>query len=349
MGGITDLLGRSASRLFTSAGAHHYYGGAQTRESLLERIASALELDGTVPPASLSSSTPSSSTPPSKQGIRVSASELFPVDQFHVGGHFTTSNFLDKVGLKEGEKVIDIGCGVGGPARLAARDFGAHVTGIDFCEHFVHAASAMSAWTGDDASDFRVADALQTDLPDNSYDKGIMIHVGMNIDDKQRLAAEVARILVSGGSFGIFDIVAKDANRVREKYRNKEKNALLLKAPRANFQRLLECRGNVLQDSIPYPMPFASSKSHCFICPSHKYEDAFESSGMICTHYSDDTHHCLSLMEKSIQKAAEDAAPRHLSLKLVMGDDLDAKMGNLHSSLKSGKVGVCTMVFEKIR
>ena len=70
--------------------------------------------------------------------------DLAPVDEFHTAGRVTTLKALEMMSLEAGMHVLDAGCGLGGTARVLAREYGCRVTGIDLTPQFVEVARAFS-------------------------------------------------------------------------------------------------------------------------------------------------------------------------------------------------------------
>ena len=66
-----------------------------------------------------------------------SASDLAPVDEFHVGGREATLAFFDQLPLSQGLRVLDVGCGIGGPARFVATTYDSEVSGIDLTTSYI--------------------------------------------------------------------------------------------------------------------------------------------------------------------------------------------------------------------
>ncbi|HET7385694.1 MAG TPA: methyltransferase domain-containing protein [Nocardioidaceae bacterium] len=131
--------------------------------------------------------------------------DLSPVDQLHAGFAGATQHVLDRLGIREGIRLLDVGSGIGGPSRLAAAA-GARVTGVDLTPEFVQTATELSEWTGlAGQTEFKVTPSDVLAVPDASFDAAMMIHVGMNVPDKQALFAEVHRALVPGGWFAVYD------------------------------------------------------------------------------------------------------------------------------------------------
>jgi ubiquinone/menaquinone biosynthesis C-methylase UbiE len=96
--------------------------------------------------------------------------------------------------------VVDLGCGLGGPARYVATETGAFVTGIDLTAEFVETGRVLTEWTGlTDQVQLLEGSVLDLPLEAASVDAAYMIHVGMNIADKVGIAREAKRVLKPGG------------------------------------------------------------------------------------------------------------------------------------------------------
>jgi len=142
-------------------------------------------------------------------GKRLSSADLAPLDQFHARGLAATMELGEAVNIQPREKVIDIGSGLGGPSRYLAANYGCHVSGVDLSPTFVEAANYLAERAElSHKVDYRRADALALPFKDESFDVGWMQHVAMNIAKRDRLYAEVFRVLRSGGRFAIYDVIA---------------------------------------------------------------------------------------------------------------------------------------------
>jgi len=129
-------------------------------------------------------------------------------DEFHLGGRLATQALIDSLGLQAGDAVLDVGCGVGGAARVIAATAGCSVIGIDLTPEFVETARWLSDRVGmAEQTDFRVASALALPFEGDAFEAVTMLHVGMNIADKEALLVELARVLAPGGRVGIYDIM----------------------------------------------------------------------------------------------------------------------------------------------
>ena len=126
--------------------------------------------------------------------------DLAPVDQFHGGGKKATDRLARVAKLSPGLRVLDVGGGLGGPARTLAVEHGCHVTIVDLTESYVRAGAALTARLGlGDRVQHRVGDALALDVPAGVFDVVWTQNSGMNIADKERLYAGFARALRPGG------------------------------------------------------------------------------------------------------------------------------------------------------
>ncbi|MGY2874815.1 SAM-dependent methyltransferase [Marmoricola sp. URHA0025 HA25] len=141
--------------------------------------------------------------------------ELAPVDEFHIRGRAATLEIVEALGLTEDSRVLDLGSGLGGPARTLAEVTGCTVTGVDLTAEFCEVATALSEWTGlSDRTRFRVGDATATGLPDAAVDAVLTVHVAMNIPDKRALYAEAFRVLRPGGRFVVYDVLQGEGGDV---------------------------------------------------------------------------------------------------------------------------------------
>lgn len=163
-----------------------FYGG---RGQLVTAISSALDAAGL-----------------DRAGLR--PADLARVDEFHIRGRAATLEIIDALAVTADAHVLDLGSGLGGPARTIAELTGCTVTGVDLTPEFCEAATALSSWTGlSDRTSFLVGDATATGLPDEAMDAVLTVHAAMNISDKPALYAEAFRVLRPGGRFVVYDVL----------------------------------------------------------------------------------------------------------------------------------------------
>ena len=111
-------------------------------------------------------------------------------------------------GVTAEDRVLDIGSGLGGPARLLARQVGCHVVGLDLTPELCEVATDLTRRVHlEDRVEIRQGDALDLPFDDGSFDLAWTQHASMNIADKPRLYAETRRILRPGGRLALFDII----------------------------------------------------------------------------------------------------------------------------------------------
>src|SRR5687767_279085 len=139
---------------------------------------------------------------------RISPEVLKPVDEFHIGGAEATQALLEKLHIWPDTQVLDIGSGIGGPARMIAARYRCRVTGVDLTPHFVETARTLSAMCCmEDQVRFEVGSAVALPFPDASFDLALLLHVGMNVPDKPALFHEAHRVLRDGGTFAVYEVM----------------------------------------------------------------------------------------------------------------------------------------------
>src|SRR3984893_2929941 len=135
--------------------------------------------------------------------------QLGALDQFHTRGLAATAELAKLAGITADMSVLDVGSGVGGPARFLAATYGCRVAGVDLSEPFVDAARYLTERTGQSGqASFQTASALELPFDDGRFDVVLLQHVAMNISDRARLYRELRRVLKSGGRFATFDVVS---------------------------------------------------------------------------------------------------------------------------------------------
>lgn len=124
---------------------------------------------------------------------------LAPYDQFHGRGLEATLDMLELMPARAADHILDIGSGLGGPARCVANRFGCRVTGIDLMPEFCEVARHLSRLLDLERSTvFTVADALSMPFAAGSFDGAYSVNVSMNIADKAAFYQEARRVLKPG-------------------------------------------------------------------------------------------------------------------------------------------------------
>jgi ubiquinone/menaquinone biosynthesis C-methylase UbiE len=126
--------------------------------------------------------------------------DLASFDEQHDGGRETTRELVRLARLREGMHALDVGSGLGGPARTLAVEFGCQVTGLDLTEAFCQAATMLTARVGlQERTAFRHGSALDLPFEEATFDAVWTQGVLMNLSDKARFFAEAYRVLRPGG------------------------------------------------------------------------------------------------------------------------------------------------------
>jgi SAM-dependent methyltransferase len=230
--------------------------------------------------------------------------QLAPLDQFHTRGILATAELADAVGLEPASRVLDLGCGLGGPARYLAATFGCAVTGVDLSPGFIDAATYLTARCGlADRATFQVGDALHLPFEAGAFDSVFLQHVAMNIEDRAALYAEVRRILAPGGRFATYDLVLRDGD-------------------------------------VVYPAPWARDASTSFLRSEADTRAALEHAGFKVVLWRDDTQTALNWFKASMAGPP----PNGPNLGVVMGPDFPAMAGNLARNIREHRLGVLSAV-----
>jgi MPBQ/MSBQ methyltransferase len=231
---------------------------------------------------------------------KLTPTDLAAVDEFHVGGLEATKAFTEFMGLKPGMKVLDVGCGVGGPARYFASEHGVRVTGIDLTEEFIRAAISLTKLVNlEDTAKFEQGSALAMPFQKESFDAAYMFHVGMNIADKNALFQDVARVLKPGAKFAIYDVM------------------------RTN------------DEPISYPVPWAASGDTSFVVKIEGYRKALEAVGFEVVHERGRREFGIEFFERNIARTAQ-GGPPILGLQLLMGERAPQMMQNVLGGMRHG-------------
>ena len=140
---------------------------------------------------------------------RVTVDELAPVDNYHWHRLAGTLALARAAAITADDSVLDVGGGIGGPARQLAHRYGCAVTVVDLTAEYCAVGETLTAWTNlEDKVSFVCGNALAMPFPDGSFDVVWTQHASMNIADKAGLYREMARVVRVGGRLAFFDVLA---------------------------------------------------------------------------------------------------------------------------------------------
>jgi SAM-dependent methyltransferase len=140
---------------------------------------------------------------------RLAPEDLGALDHFHTGGVRASRELLELAGIRAEDRVLDIGAGLAGPARLLASAVGCRVDCLELSPDFCAGAVLLNRLTGlDDRIGVHRGSALELPFAAGSFDVVWMQNVGMNIADKRRLYGEIYRVLKPGGRYAFQEMAA---------------------------------------------------------------------------------------------------------------------------------------------
>jgi SAM-dependent methyltransferase len=140
---------------------------------------------------------------------RVAPEQVGALDHFHTGGLRASRELLELAQIRAEDRVLDMGAGLAGPARMLASTLGCRVCCLEMSPDFCAGAVLLNRLTDlSDRIEVHKGSALELPFPDDSFDVVWMQNVGMNIADKRKLYAEIYRVLKSGGRFAFQEMAA---------------------------------------------------------------------------------------------------------------------------------------------
>ena len=235
----------------------------------------------------------------------ISPDELGALDHFHTGGRRASRELLELAKIGAADRVLDIGAGLGGSARLLASTLGCSVDCIEMSPDYCAGAVLLNRLTGlENRIGVHQGSALDMPFSDDSFDVVWMQNVGMNIADKETLYDEISRVLKPGGRYAFQEMAAG-------------------KVPTSYF-----------------PLPWASDPGDNFLVSAEEMRSILDRCGFIAELFEDtsDTH-----LSRTMANAAP-AAQGQLGLSVFV-DNLAQKAGNARRSLEDGQVRLVRGVF----
>ena len=169
-------------------------------------------------------------------------------DQDHFGGLAATDTLARLVNISRSTHILDVCCGLGGPARYLAYHYGSQVTGIDLNQSRVDGAIRLTAMVGlEEKVSFNRANAHSSALPSDEFDALIAQEAFCHIPNKPRLLTECVRLLKPGGLIAFTDILATPSMTTTMRKRLLEEMTFAELEALDGYQVLLEASGCVLE------------------------------------------------------------------------------------------------------
>lgn len=243
----------------------------------------------------------------------VTTDDLAALDQFHTGGIASTLQLAEMAGFEAGWQVLDVGGGLGGPARVLAESGGCRVTVLDLTPEFCEVGQWLTerAWLTDQVQ-FRVGDALAMPFEDGAFDAAWTQHSTMNINHKEALYREVHRVVRSGGRLALHEIMAGP------------------------------------QQPVYFPVPWAPEQDISFLRPPAEIRALLTSAGFGEITWKDTTDEAIGWFKQRVAAARAAKAPPHLGLHLLLGASAPVMFRNLLRNLEEGRVRTIQAVFERV-
>ncbi|OPY89686.1 MAG: Glycine/sarcosine/dimethylglycine N-methyltransferase [Syntrophaceae bacterium PtaU1.Bin231] len=250
-----------------------------------------------------------------KDPQRLRPEDLAPIDEFHTMGRAATLELGRIAGITESTTVLDVGCGIGGPARCLAATYGCHVTGVDLLEDYCDTADILTRLTGlSHLIEFRQADALDLPFPDAAYGVVWSQHAAMNIQDKGRLYREMHRVLKRDGTLAIFDVLSNPATP---------------------------------PGPIHFPVPWAQSPEMSFLISPEELRGLLAASGFSIENWVDCTDAALEIFAKLVLKVGQNGLPP-LGTHVLLGPGFESMLANQLQNFREKRIVVVQVVAKKV-
>ncbi len=240
----------------------------------------------------------------------ISRSDIAGVDEFHLRGAEVSKELVSQFDFKD-LKVLDVGCGLGGPCRMLADEFNCNVSGIDMSSEFIRTAKQLSDIIQLNGKiEFIQGDALDLPYEDGSFDVVWTQHVQMNIEDKLQFYSEINRVLDDNGRLIYYDIFKRD------------------------------------KEDVTYPVPWADNVSVSYLGTIKNMETILSDLGFTKTQVTDQTDKAIKFLHDLFDKIQINSPPK-IGLNVLMGTSTKEKLGNVLKALEEHKIELQSGIYKK--
>ena len=247
----------------------------------------------------------------SKSLNNLTVEDLATVDHFHARGFPATVELGDRLPIQSGQHILDIGCGLGGPARYLAQRFQCSVSGIDITQPFVETANKLTSLLGmEDRITIEQGDACQLPYADGVFDGAYTQHVTMNVADRARFFAEAYRVLKPGAFFALTEHGLGPAGNPH------------------------------------YPLPWSEDGRGAYLSPPSETCARLEAAGFTDIVVEDTGDKYLAAYKKAMELAAQGALPP-LGVHILMGASAPQKTRNAARNIEEGRTHPVQVVCRK--
>lgn len=249
-----------------------------------------------------------------EQGVeknKITREHISSVDEFHIKGAEVSLEMAKEAELSKELKVLDVGCGIGGPARMIADVFGCSVTGVDLTNEFIRTASLLSQLVGlSGKTEFMTADATELPFEDNIFDVVWTQHAQMNIEEKEKLYSEIHRVLKREGRFIYYDIFSSE------------------------------------KEDLKFPLPWADDSSISFLIKLNDFGRLMKETGFKELLRKERTSESIDFFETVFENNKKEGSPK-IGLNIFMTEQSSFKLSNLLNNLSENKLKVQSGIYQK--
>jgi SAM-dependent methyltransferase len=272
------MVRRGAGSMSTEITGHY------SRGNLLSRLNAALRADGVDP-------------------NHPTIDALAPYDQFHGRGLDATVEMAEAMPARASDHLLDIGSGIGGPARYFATRFGCRITGVDLTPEFCDVARHLTHLMGlDDTVAFDVGDALKLPFAPESFDGAYSINVSMNIADKAGFYRAIHRLLKPGGWLLLSEIATGHGG------------------------------------DPDFPTPWASGPGSSFLATPEQTRKGLQDAGFDIVRFESTREAALAYGARARALVERGEKPPHRAVALIHGEVAKDAMANSARALADGRI-----------